>query len=381
MIKSLHFDYSGPIDGHDLRALILELERLKRKKGPRFLHVITTKGKGLKKAEENQVLYHAPGKFDKSSGDLIKTNEPKLPKYQEVFGKTLLEMARNNPHIYAITPAMPTGSSLRYMMNEFPERAIDVGIAEQHALTLGAGMATQGLKVYACVYSTFLQRAYDQVIHDVALQNIPLVICIDRAGLVGEDGATHQGVFDIAYLLPIPNMTLWAPKDAIDLRLALYNSQFFSSGPLAIRYPRGNSSVTNWNVPLEKKSFHTTEIITKGKKIAVVSTGTVYGEVKKAFEIGKYDFSHYHVTQIKPLPENLIDILEEYEQVVTVEEGCKIGGFGSMITNLLAQKKSTVQVHMLGVPDVFIEHAKHQEQLQMCGLDALSIAEYLESLL
>ena len=381
MIKSLNFDYTGPIDGHDIRALVLELERLKRKKGPRFLHITTTKGKGLKQAEENQVLYHAPGKFDKATGDIIRSNEPSFPKYQDVFGKTLLEMATANEQIVAITPAMPSGSSLKYMMEVFPHRAIDVGIAEQHAVTLGAGLATKGLKVYACLYSTFLQRAYDQVIHDVALQNLPMVFCVDRAGLVGEDGATHQGVFDISYLNVVPNLTIWAPKDAKDLRLALYNSQYFSEGPLVIRYPRGKSNDLDWQIPFEKHTFSELELIQSGNRIAIISTGTIFEEVRKSLVMISSEIAHFHCTQIKPLPEDVMIKLKDFDEIITVEEGAVIGGFGCSLAHLFGQNNLSNTIHNLGVPDQFIEHATHQEQLEMCGLDANSIANYLSKFL
>lgn len=379
MIKSLNFDYTGPLDGHDLNQLITVLQRLKARKGPKFLHVITTKGKGLKQAEENQVLYHAPGPFDKITGELIKPSTVKLPKYQEVFGHTLCEMARYNQKLFAITPAMPTGSSLKFMMDEFPERAIDVGIAEQHAVTLGAGIALKGFKVYCCIYSTFLQRAYDQVIHDVALQNIPLVFCIDRAGLVGEDGATHQGVFDIAFLNAIPNITIWSPKNAKDLRQCLYNSQFFTDGPLAIRYPRGYTRQTDWQIPFEKQKINKLESIREGKKILIISTGTIFEEVEKALDLFNQNVSHYHLAQIKPLEcDKIKTISSNYDVIVTVEEGAIIGGMGQSISKCLS---SSNKVYHLGVPDRFIEHATYQQQLQECGLDAHSIVNYLEKIL
>src|SRR5690554_2052823 len=279
MIKSLNFHYTGPIDGHNLSDLIHELQKIKKRKGARFLHVITTKGKGLRQAEENQIVYHAPGKFDKITGELVRNPEPAKVKYQDVFGLTLLELARSNPKIFAITPAMPTGSSLKFMMDEFPDRAIDVGIAEQHAVTLAAGIALTDYKVYCTIYSTFLQRAYDQVIHDVALQKIPVIFCIDRAGLVGEDGATHQGVYDISYLNAIPNLKLLAPKNAIELRQCLFSLQNYSEGPVAVRYPRGYINTTNWQVPFENIDFTIPEKIKSGKKIAIFSTGTILDQV------------------------------------------------------------------------------------------------------
>ena len=253
MIKSLNFDYSGPIDGHDIQVVIQELERLKKVKGPKFLHVITTKGKGLQQAEENQVQYHAPGKFDPNTGEIIPKSEANLPpKYQDVFGETILDLAQKNEKIIGITPAMPTGSSLKLMMDAFPKRAFDVGIAEQHAVTLAAGMATQGMIVFCNIYSTFLQRAYDQVIHDVALQNLPVIFCLDRAGLVGEDGATHHGVFDLAYLRCIPNMMVFSPINETALQNILYTAQLGLEHPIAIRYPRGRGQNTNWKSPYQK---------------------------------------------------------------------------------------------------------------------------------
>lgn len=374
MIKSLNFKYVGPVDGHDLKALIHELQRLKAKSGPQFLHITTTKGKGLKQAEENQVLYHAPGKFDKVTGDLLENNTPKFTKYQDVFGLTLLELAQQNPNIFAITPAMPTGSSLKYMMDKFPERAIDVGIAEQHAVTLAAGISLSGFTVFCAIYSTFLQRAYDQLIHDVALQNIPVIFCIDRAGLVGEDGATHQGVFDIAYLQAIPNLTILAPKDAIELRQTLFTLQNDNSKPVAIRYPRGYSSVENWKVPFETLDFAQIQSIKKGKKAAVFSAGTILENVLEALSFDTDQFAVYHFLQIKPLNEKeIMELAKNFETIITVEEGVINGGFGSMINQIILANDLKNKVINLGVPDVFIEHATVNEQLKQCGLDAESM--------
>ena len=374
MIKSLNFKYVGPVDGHDLKALIHELQRLKAKSGSQFLHITTTKGKGLKQAEENQVLYHAPGKFDKITGDLLENNTPKFTKYQDVFGLTLLELAQQNPNIFAITPAMPTGSSLKYMMDQFPERAIDVGIAEQHAVTLAAGISLSGFTVFCAIYSTFLQRAYDQLIHDVALQNIPVIFCIDRAGLVGEDGATHQGVFDIAYLQAIPNLTILAPKDAIELRQTLFTLQNDNSKPVAIRYPRGYSSVENWKVPFETLDFAQIQSIKKGKKAAVFSTGTILENVLEALSFDTDQFAVYHFLQIKPLNEKeIVELAKNFETIITVEEGVINGGFGSVINQIILANDLKNKVINLGVPDVFIEHATVNEQLKQCGLDAESM--------
>lgn len=374
MIKSLNFKYVGPVDGHDLKALIHELQRLKAKSGPQFLHITTTKGKGLKQAEENQVLYHAPGKFDKITGDLLENNTPKFTKYQDVFGLTLLELAQQNPNIFAITPAMPTGSSLKYMMDKFPERAIDVGIAEQHAVTLAAGISLSGFTVFCAIYSTFLQRAYDQLIHDVALQNIPVIFCIDRAGLVGEDGATHQGVFDIAYLQAIPNLTILAPKDAVELRQTLFTLQNDNLKPVAIRYPRGYSSLENWKVPFEPLDFAQIQSIKKGKKAAVFSTGTILENLLEALSFDTDRFAVYHFLQIKPLNEKkIVELVKNFETIITVEEGVINGGFGSVINQIILANDLKNKVINLGVPDVFIEHATVNEQLKQCGLDAESM--------
>lgn len=374
MIKSLNFKYVGPIDGHDLKALIHELQRLKSKSGPQFLHITSTKGKGLKQAEENQVLYHAPGKFDKVTGDLLENNTQKFTKYQDVFGLTLLELAKQNSKIFAITPAMPTGSSLKYMMDQFPERAIDVGIAEQHAVTLAAGISLSGFTVFCAIYSTFLQRAYDQLIHDVALQNIPVIFCIDRAGLVGEDGATHQGVFDIAYLQAIPNLTILAPKDAVELRQTLFTLQNNNSKPVAIRYPRGYSSVENWKVPFETVDLFKIQLIKRGKKAVVFSTGTIVENVLEALSFDEDQFAVYHFLQIKPLNEaEIVELVKDFETIITVEEGVIKGGFGSVINQIILANNISVKVINLGVPDVFIEHATVNEQLKQCGLDVESM--------
>ncbi|UUV21845.1 1-deoxy-D-xylulose-5-phosphate synthase [Paenimyroides aestuarii] len=381
MIKSLNFKYVGPIDGHDLKALIHELQRLKSKTGPQFLHIITTKGKGLKQAEENQVVYHAPGKFDKITGDLLENKAQKRTKYQDVFGLTLLELAQQNANIFAITPAMPTGSSLKHMMDVFPERAIDVGIAEQHAVTLAAGISLSGFTVFCAIYSTFLQRAYDQLIHDVALQNIPVVFCIDRAGLVGEDGATHQGVFDIAYLQAIPNMKILAPKDAVELRQVLYNLQNNRSQPVAVRYPRGYATIQEWNVPFETIDFTTIQSIRKGKRAAVLSTGTIIENVLEALNFDDDYFSVYHFLQIKPLNKKaILDLANTYEVLLTIEEGVVKGGFGSVVNQIVSESKTNTQVINLGVPDAFIEHATVHEQWQQCGLDAASIQQILKKI-
>lgn len=365
MIKSLNFDYSGPIDGHDIFALISELERLKKVKGPKFLHVITTKGKGLQKAEENQVKYHAPGKFDKITGEILLKEESHLPpKFQDVFGLTLVELAQQNEKIIGITPAMPTGSSLKFMMDIFPKRAFDVGIAEQHAVTLSAGMATQGMIVFCNIYSTFLQRAYDQVIHDVALQNLPVIFCLDRAGLVGEDGATHHGVFDLAYLRCIPNMIIFSPRNEIELRNILYTAQLGLNHPIAIRYPRGRGEIVDWEKPFQKVEIGKATLLKKGSKTAILTNGYIRRNVTLAItEISNATlFSHYDFSFVKPLDEELLhSIFKEYENIVTIEDGTIIGGFGSAIAEFKSKYKYKNDVQILGIPDQFIEQGTVEE--------------------
>ena len=375
MIKSLNFDYTGPIDGHDLNALLRELERLKHVKGPKFLHVITTKGKGLKQAEEDQVRYHAPGKFDKLTGEIPAKSEAGLPpKYQDVFGLTLVELAAQNEKIIGITPAMPSGSSMKFMMEAFPERAFDVGIAEQHAVTLAAGMATQGMTVYCNIYSTFLQRAYDQVIHDVALQNLPVIFCLDRAGLVGEDGATHHGVFDLAYLNCVPNLIIFAPLNELELRNILYTAQLGLPHPVAIRYPRGRGENSDWQKPFEPIELNRVIQLSKGGKTAVLSTGTIGNNVIRA--IGNKDISHYHFGFVKPLNEHeLHHIFKSYQNIITVEDGAVTGGFGSSVAAFASRYGYTQQIRILGVPDEFIEQGTVQQLQQYCGIDVESLAE------
>lgn len=386
MIKSLNFDYSGPIDGHDLPKLLSELERLKKVKGPKFLHIITTKGKGLQQAEDDQVKYHAPGKFDKTTGEIHPKSEEHLPaKFQDVFGLTLVELASNNPKIIGITPAMPSGSSLKFMMDAFPERAFDVGIAEQHAVTLSAGMATQGMVVFCNIYSTFLQRAYDQVIHDVALQNLPVIFCLDRAGLVGEDGATHHGVFDLAYLRCIPNLIVYAPKDEIDLRNILYSASLGLEHPIAIRYPRGRGKYPSSKFQILNSKFQTIEIgkaheLKEGSKIAVLSTGFIGNNVTLALDklSNSETIAHYDFGFVKPLDESLLhDIFASFETIITIEDGVIKGGFGSAIIEFASENNYTTPIKTLGVPDVFIEHGTVEELQKICGIDVESIIKLL----
>ena len=381
IFEALNFKYSGPIDGHDLYDLIDTLKELKSQNGPRVLHVITKKGKGLKQAEDNQVVYHAPGKFNAKTGELIAKSDLKQPpKYQDVFGHTIVELAKKNKKIVAITPAMPTGSSLKYMMEEIPERAFDVGIAEQHAVTLAAGMASQGLIPFCNIYSTFLQRAYDQVIHDVALQKLPVIFCIDRAGLVGEDGATHHGVFDISYLRSIPNLIVFAPRNEIELRNIMYTAQLGLELPIAIRYPRGRGITINWIQPFKSIEIGKGTNLKKGKDIAVLSIGTIARNVTKAIE--NLEVSHYDLRFIKPLDKNLLDsIFKSYKFIITFEDGVVKGGFGSAVLEFASENNYKNTVKCFGIPDTFLEHGTIEELQKLASLDIESINRIILNLL
>lgn len=383
IIEALNFKYHGPIDGHDLNALIQALEHLKSIEGPRFLHVITTKGKGLKKAEENQVKYHAPGKFDKITGEIIAKDSLGLPpKFQDVFGLTLVEIASKNEKIIGITPAMPTGSSLKYMMDAYPKRAFDVGIAEQHAVTLAAGMATQGFTVFCAIYSTFLQRAYDQVIHDVALQDLPVIFCLDRAGLVGEDGATHHGVFDLAYLRCIPNMQIFAPINEVELRNILYTAQLNLKHPLAIRYPRGRGVIPDWQREFEEIEIGKAIRLKNGSEIAILSIGSIGNNVRTALEnISEKDkIAHYDMRFVKPLDEVLLhEIFQKYKKIISIEDGVISGGFGSAVLEFAAKNSYFVPVTLMGIPDQFIEHGKVEELQEIAKIGVHDITEALLS--
>lgn len=382
IIKALNFDYSGPIDGHDIDKIISELKRLKTIKGPKFLHIITTKGKGLKQAEENQVKYHAPGKFDATTGDLIlKSTSGQPPKYQDVFGYTIVELAKTNNKIVGITPAMPTGSSLKYMMDVFPGRAFDVGIAEQHAVTLAAGMATQGLIPFCNIYSTFLQRAYDQIIHDVALQQLPVVFCLDRAGLVGEDGATHHGVFDISYLRCIPNLIIFAPRNEVELRNIMYTAQLGLDQPIAIRYPRGQGVLVDWKQPFSKIEIGKGVQLKDGKEIAVLSIGTMAKNVSEAIEQSNNPdaIAHYDMRFVKPLDEELLHIIfKTYTTIITVEDNVVKGGFGSAVLEFAATHQYKNNIKILGIPDVFIDHGTVAELQKSIGLDVERLVDFFE---
>ena len=382
IFEALNFAYTGPIDGHDMEALISQLKRLKTIKGPKFLHVITKKGKGLRQAERDQITYHAPGKFDAKTGELLPDAELNLPpKFQDVFGDTLVELAINNRKIIGITPAMPTGSSMKKMIEKFPERAFDVGIAEQHAVTLAAGLATQKMIPFCAIYSTFLQRAYDQIIHDVAIQNIPVIFCIDRAGLVGEDGATHHGVFDLGFLRIIPNLIIFAPMNETELRNIMYTAQLGMQHPIAIRYPRGRGKNMNWKSKFQNIEIGKGERITKGNKLAVLSVGTIGENLKRV--IKKFPegvIAHYNMRFVKPLDEKLLhQIFADFNKIITVEEGVLTGGFGSAILEFANKYNyNGISLRRLGIPDIFIEHGSMDDLFLQTGLDDASIQKTIE---
>lgn len=356
--SDLHIKYKGTIDGHDLPALIEALKAEKNERGVRLLHVVTTKGKGFAKAEAEQVRYHSPALFDKTTGEPL-PEAPTLPaKYQEVVGQTLTELARSNPKIIAITPAMSSGSGLLPLQQAFPDRVFDVGIAEQHAVTFAAGWAARGFIPYCIVYSTFLQRAYDQLIHDVALQNLPVVFCIDRAGLVGEDGATHHGVFDMAFLRPIPNLIIASPRNATELRQLLYTAQLSLPHPIAIRYPRGRCSQTDWAQSFEALPIGKGCQLKEGTKVAVLSIGTIADLVAEQIRQSEApeQYAHYDMRFLKPIDEALLHhVFTHYQKVVTIEEG-SIGGLGSAISEFAAANNYTTPLKIITLPDVFMPH-------------------------
>jgi 1-deoxy-D-xylulose-5-phosphate synthase len=380
LFHALNIDYHGPIDGHNMRSLLNRLRSLKQQKGVQLLHIQTVKGKGLPAAEQDQVTYHAPGKFDKSTGKREAKPVSKFTKYQDVFGLTLLELAKKDKDIMAITPAMPSGSSLHYMMKEFPDRALDVGIAEQHAVTLSAGLALQGKKVFCVIYSTFLQRAYDQLIHDVALQNIPVIFCIDRAGLVGHDGPTHHGVFDIAYLKAIPNLIVAAASDEQNLQDLLFTAAQGLDQPIAIRYPRGKGAQENWQQAMKKIQIGKGKCLKKGKAIAVLSFGSVKANVDQAIQeiAHQVDPAHYDLQFAKPLDTALLnEIFANYEKLICVEDGSKIGGIGESVKAYAQEQGFLGKISLLAVPDRFIQQGNMEDVQQDAGISIDTIINEL----
>ena len=358
--ENLNFKYFGPIDGHNISEVIAILAYAKKLSGPKLIHLKTIKGKGLAQAEKNQIKYHAPGKFNAATGELINSSKSKnYPKYQEVFGKTLLDLAHSNNDIIAITPAMPTGSGLNYMMDIFPERTIDVGIAEQHAVTLAAGLATQKKIVFCSIYSTFLQRAYDQIIHDVALQNLPVIFCIDRAGIVGQDGPTHHGVFDIAFLKCIPNLIIYAPSNSEDLRNIMFTAQLGLNKPIAIRYPRGVTNVLNWKTTFKPLKIGQTECVKDGKNTAIITVGATLQFATEAINKSKQNYSIYNLGFIKPLDYKLLDkLIRKYKTIISLEDGCLQGGIGEEIKSYCYSNGFIGNFETLGIPDRFIPQGK-----------------------
>ena len=379
IFESLNFDYYGPIDGHSIDSLLTVFKKIKNKKGPKLIHVITKKGKGLKLAEEDQIKYHSPGKFDNKTGVIINSKVKNLPpKFQDVFGLTILDLAKKNNKIIAITPAMPTGSSLTHMIKELPDRAFDVGIAEQHAVTLAAGFASQGLIPFCVIYSTFLQRAYDQIIHDVAIQKLPVIFCVDRAGLVGNDGATHHGVFDIAFLRCIPNLTIFAPRNEIELRNILYTSQLNIEGPIAIRYPRGRGLILDWKKSYNKIKIGQGELIHSGKVLSILCVGTIINDVITIAE--ELNLSLYDMRFIKPLDLNILhNVCQIGDKIITIEDGVVAGGFGSAVLEFMAENNYTNKIKILGIPDIFIKHGETSKLKTSIGLDSLSLRKTIES--
>lgn len=380
--KNLNINFLGSINGHSFDELFEALQKAKNYFGVQLLHIRTIKGKGLRQAEEKQTIYHAPGKFNRNTGDLI-LQEKNVEKYQDIFGKTLLALAKQNEKIVGITPAMLTGSSLHYMKNIFPDRTFDVGIAEQHAITFAAGLATQGFLPFCVIYSTFLQRGYDQLIHDVALQNLKVIFCIDRAGLVGEDGATHQGFFDIAFLRCIPNLNLFAPRNEIELQNILYTvAQNNWTSPIAIRYPRGNGRLPKQFFPFEKINKKAI-LLKEGEKNAILSIGTIAYNAKKAIEKCNFpnNFAHYDMRWIKPLDaETLHYIFNKYEKIITIEEGCKKGGFGAAIAEFMSENNYHNTLKIIGIPDEFIEQGSVEEQQKYTGLSIEEICKTLNDI-
>ena len=387
LFESLNLRYFGPVDGHDVHHLVKVLEDLKHIPGPKILHCITTKGKGYALAEKDQTLWHAPGKFDKITGEIHKKvfDKPQAPKYQDVFGHTLLELAQLNPEIVGVTPAMPSGSSMNIMMKEMPDRAFDVGIAEQHAVTFSAGMATMGKIPFCNIYSTFMQRGYDQVIHDVCLQELQVVFCLDRAGFAGADGPTHHGAYDIAYMRCIPNMVIAAPMNEEELRNLMYTAQADNHGPFTIRYPRGEGVMPNWKTPFKKIEVGTGRKIKSGTEVAIVSIGHIGNlALQAANQLEKHGISAamFDARFVKPLDAKLFHhIFQNFENVITVEDGCLMGGFGSAVLEFAADNDYHSKVKRLGIPDEVIEHGEQSELYRDCGYDAQGIAKAVHKLL
>lgn len=388
IFEGMNIRYFGPFDGHNVVELVRTLRQLKEMKGPKLLHLHTIKGHGYAPAEKAATIWHAPGKFDLNTGQRIKTEDGTEPaKFQDVFGNTLLELARENKRIVGVTPAMPTGCSLNIMMKEMPERTFDVGIAEGHAVTFSGGMAKDGLQPFCNIYSAFAQRAYDNIIHDVAILNLPVVICLDRAGLVGEDGATHHGAFDMAALRPVPNITLASPMNEHELRRLMYTAQLPGKGTFVIRYPRGRGVLADWHCPLEEVKVGTGRKLRDGDDIAVLSVGPVGNNVVKAVEMMENDgdgisVAHYDMRFVKPLDENLLkEVAAKFKHVITVEDGVREGGFGSAVIEWMEDNGQHLDIVRLGLPDHFVEHGTVAQLQSIVGIDAEGIRRTIEETL
>ena len=390
MFEGMNIRYFGPFDGNNVEELVRILRQLKDMKGPKLLHLHTKKGKGYEPAEKSATVWHAPGKFDPETGERIVqdcSNEP--PKFQDVFGKTLLELAKKNPRIVGVTPAMPTGCSMNIMMKAMPDRTFDVGIAEAHAVTFSAGMAKDGLQPFCNIYSAFSQRAYDSIIHDAAILNLPVVLCLDRAGLVGEDGATHHGAFDMAFLRPIPNLTIASPMDERELRRLMYTAQLPDKGTFVIRYPRGNGVLTDWECPLKEIEVGTGRRLHDGWDVAVLSIGPIGIDVEKAIKLIESaespkteghcpSIAHYDMRFLKPLDDKLLEeVASRFSRIITIEDGVRNGGLGSAVTEWMSDHGYTPQITRMGMPDHFVEQGTVQQLREICGIDLESIKKEL----
>jgi 1-deoxy-D-xylulose-5-phosphate synthase len=388
LFESLNFRYFGPVDGHDAIGLARVLEDLKDIPGPKILHCLTKKGAGYKFSEEGDpTKWHAPGVFNKETGEIVKIipKSPQAPKYQDVFGYTIVELAEKNSKVMGVTPAMPSGSSLNIMMKAMPNRAFDVGIAEQHAVTFSAGLATQGLVPFCNIYSSFMQRAYDQVLHDVALQNLNVVFCLDRGGLVGADGATHHGAYDLAYMRCIPNMVVSAPMNEEELRNLMFTAQLENKGPFSIRYPRGNGVMTDWKTPFKEIKVGTGRKVCSGEDIAILSIGHPGNFAQDAIALMKesgISIAHYDLRFVKPLDAVLLhEVFTKFKKVITLEDGCLMGGFGSAIIEFMVDQKYNSEIVRLGIPDEYVHHGTQEELWEDCGFDAKAIVKAVEKML
>ena len=386
LFESLNFRYFGPVDGHDVLHLTDVLWDMKNIPGPKLLHVITQKGKGFARAEADQTAYHSPGKFNMHTGEIIRKSydKPQPPLYQDVFGETILELAQSNKKIVGITPAMPTGSSLKIMMDELPDRTYDVGIAEQHAVTFSAGLASTGMVPFCNIYSSFMQRAYDQVIHDVAIQNLPVVFCLDRAGLVGSDGATHHGAYDLAFFRCIPGMTIASPLNEVELRNMMYTAQLAKSGPVVIRYPRGRGVMVDWKQPFSELETGKGQQLKDGSDLAILSLGPIGNMVSEAISILDLEhisIAHYDMRFLKPLDHKLLDqVFARFDKVITVEDASTVGGLGSAVIEYKNDNNYKAKVLRLGIPDRFVEHGTQEELYRECGFDTQGIAAAVRSM-